>query len=114
MSGKDERKNLKFPWCPLCGKAPKFWILDGNSELGFAIGWLLGDEYIKSSHIANKHVLLAKKVKHLNASDFAQRVYQIRCFNNRDHVFGGDAPTFRIAKNMILRYDNMEGHDTNR
>lgn len=38
MSGKDERKFIDIPVCPICGKRPKYWALDYNMYSDNTVG----------------------------------------------------------------------------
>ena len=110
LSGKDEKPITTIPACPICGKVPEYWILDGIEASDSYIGWLLSDQYIKEKRgTDHSHVLINKLSKVLDFVRLLQKMGVVRCPENWRHKFSKDTPLFCDVKVVLERYNAKEG-----
>ena len=106
MSGKDERRLLKIPTCPICGYHPEYWTVLNNFKR--CLGWLLSDEYKKENNVSH-HVLIAKFGGILDFKEFTMRIENVQCSWDFDHTFEIGSDTFSKVRNALQLYHSKEG-----
>lgn len=114
MSGKDERKLVDVPSCPICGRIPLYWTLDGADKSAPCVGWLLSDRYVeKNRNSASKHVLVSKYAKIRDFAHLLEKIFSVQCSNSSEHLFVRDTAMFRVVQSVVERYYAKEEYHQN-